>query len=180
MKKYLTLVCLLMVFAFGLTIFSSCAEKQAVVKDDTLKAAQDAEAARKAKELADREAALRAEAARRDAAFNAMTLQDIYYDYDKSNILPDARETLKINAEIFTRKSSARIVVEGHCDERGTAEYNMALGERRAQEAKRYLVDLGINASRMETISYGEERPLDNRSTEDAWAKNRRAHFLLK
>ncbi len=180
MKKYLTLVCLLMVFAFGLTIFSGCAEKQSVVKDDTLKAARDAEAARKAKELADREAALRAEAARRDAALRAMTPQDIYYDYDKSSILPDARETLKINAEIFTRKSSARIVVEGHCDERGTAEYNMALGERRAQEAKRYLVDLGINASRMETISYGEERPLDNRSTEEAWAKNRRAHFLLK
>ena len=70
--------------------------------------------------------------------------------------------------------------MEGHCDERGTAEYNMALGERRAQEAKQYLVNLGIDASRIETISYGKERPLDNRSTEEAWAQNRRAQFLLK
>jgi len=78
------------------------------------------------------------------------------------------------------KNSSAKIIVEGHCDERGTAEYNMALGERRAQEAKQYLINLGIDASRIETISYGKERPLDNRSIEEAWAQNRRAQFLLK
>ena len=210
MKKHLTVIGLFLILAFSLTIFSGCAEKKAVVKDEALQeqkvaAAQegapaavtaDDEAARKAKEAADREAALKEqaakdEAARREAARAAwakknaealvgLSLQNIYFDYDKSAIRPDAREILKANAEIFTKNSSAKIVVEGHCDERGTAEYNMALGERRAQEAKQYLVNLGIDASRIETISYGKERPLDNRSTEEAWAQNRRAQFLLK
>jgi len=210
MKKHLTVIGLFLILAFSLTIFSGCAEKKAVVKDEAIQeqkvaAAQEAapaavtaddEAARKAKEAADREAALKEqaakdEAARREAARAAwakknaealveLSLQNIYFDYDKSAIRPDAREILKVNAEIFTKNSSAKIVVEGHCDERGTAEYNMALGERRAQEAKQYLVNLGIDASRIETISYGKERPLDNRSTEEAWAQNRRAQFLLK
>ena len=210
MKKHLTVIGLFLILAFSLTIFSGCAEKKAVVKDEAIQeqkvaAAQEAapaavtaddEAARKAKEAADREAALKEqaakdEAARREAARAAwakknaealveLSLQNIYFDYDKSAIRPDAREILKANAEIFTKNSSAKIVVEGHCDERGTAEYNMALGERRAQEAKQYMVNLGIDASRIETISYGKERPLDNRSTEEAWAQNRRAQFLLK
>lgn len=210
MKKHLTVIGLFLIFAFSLTIFSGCAEKKAVVKDEALQeqkvaAAQegapaavtaDDEAARRAKEAADREAALKEQAAKDEAARKAaaraawakknaealvdLNLQNIYFDYDKSAIRPDAREILKANAEIFTKNSSAKIVVEGHCDERGTAEYNMALGERRAQEAKQYLINLGIDASRIETISYGKERPLDNRSTEEAWAQNRRAQFLLK
>ncbi len=198
MKKYLTLVGLLIVFSFGLAMFSGCAEKQAVVKDESIQeqkavSAQaapikvtDDEAARQAKEQADREAALKAQAAKEArekknaAALNDLNIQNIYFDYDKSNIRSDAREILKANAEIFTKNSSATIVVEGHCDERGTTEYNMALGERRAQETKQYLENLGINASRIETISYGEERPLDSRSTEEAWAQNRRVQFLLK
>ena len=195
MKKHLTLIGLFMVFAFSLTIFSGCAEKQAVVKDEAVQeqkavAAEaatttvDDETARRAKEAADREAALKAEAARVRAEKNAAVLadvniQNIYFDYDKSSIRPDAREILKANTELFS-KSSAPIVVEGHCDERGTAEYNMALGERRAQAAKEYLVNLGIKASRIETISYGEERPLDMGNDEKAWAQNRRAQFLLK
>ncbi|HOX14670.1 MAG TPA: peptidoglycan-associated lipoprotein Pal [Smithellaceae bacterium] len=198
MKKYLTLVGLLIVFSFGLAMFSGCAEKQAVVKDESIQeqkavSAQaapikvtDDEAARQAKEQADREAALKAQAAKEArekknaAALNDLNIQNIYFDYDKSNIRSDAREILKANAEIFTKNSSATIVVEGYCDERGTTEYNMALGERRAQETKQYLENLGINASRIETISYGEERPLDSRSTEEAWAQNRRVQFLLK
>ena len=210
MKKHLTVIGLFLIFAFSLTIFSGCAEKKAVVKDEALQeqkvaAAQegapaavtaDYEAARRAKEAADREAALKEQAAKDEAARKAaaraawakknaealvdLNLQNIYFDYDKSAIRPDAREILKANAEIFTKNSSAKIIVEGHCDERGTAEYNMALGERRAQEAKQYLVNLGIDASRIETISYGKERPLDNRSIEEAWAQNRRAQFLLK
>ena len=198
MKKYLTLIGLLMVFSFGLTIFSGCAEKQAVVKDEAVQeqkaataqaapvTATDDEAARRAKEQADREAALKAQAAKdarekkNAAALNDLNIQNIYFDYDKSNIRSDAREILKANAGIFTKNSSAAIVVEGYCDERGTAEYNMALGERRAQEAKQYLVNLGISVSRIETISYGEERPLDPRSTEESWAQNRRVQFLLK
>lgn len=195
MKKYLTLIGLLMVFSFGLAMFSGCAEKQAVVKDESVQEQKAAsaqvkitedEAARQAKEQADREAALKAQAAKEArekknaAALNDLNIQNIYFDYDKSNIRSDAREILKANAEIFTRNSSATIVVEGYCDERGTTEYNMALGERRAQETKQYLGNLGINASRIETISYGEERPLDPRSTEEAWAQNRRVQFLLK
>ncbi len=172
MKKHLTLIGLLLIFALSLTVFSGCADKNAVVKDDST-AAED-EAARRAREQADREAAMRA----RDAAL--LTQQNIYFDYDQSSIRPDARETLKTNATIFTHKGSQNIVVEGYCDDRGTDEYNMALGQRRAQEAKQYLVNLGIRASRIQTISYGEEKPLDPRSTEEAWAKNRRAEFHLK
>jgi peptidoglycan-associated lipoprotein len=199
MKKYLTVIGLFLIFAFSLTIFSGCAEKKAVVKDEAIQeqkvaAAQegtpaavtsDDEAARRAKEDADREEARKAAARAAWAKKNAealvdLNLQNIYFDYDKSSIRADAREILKANAEIFTKNSSSKIVAEGHCDERGTAEYNMALGERRAQEAKQYLVNLGIDASRIETISYGKERPLDNRSIDEAWAQNRRAQFLLK
>jgi len=194
MKKYLTLIGLLMVFAFSLTMFSGCAEKKAVVKDEAVQEQKavaqaastvDDEAARKAKEAADREAALKAEAARIRAAKNAaaladLNIQNIYFDYDKSSVRPDAREILKANTELFTKNSAATIVVQGHCDERGTAEYNMALGERRAQATKEYLVNLGLKASRIETISYGEERPLDPEHDEKAWAQNRRAQFLLK
>ena len=204
MKKHLTWIGLLMVLAFSLALFSGCAEKKAVVKDEAatqeqkVAAAQDAapaaaqqaatddEAAKKAKEQAAKDEAAR-EAAAREAwlkknaeALTDLNIQNIYFDYDKSDIRSDAREILKANAEIFNKNGNAAIVVEGHCDERGTAEYNMALGERRAQETKQYLVNLGINASRIETISYGEERPLDNRSTEEAWARNRRVQFLLK
>ena len=170
MKKYLTVIGIFLIFAFCLTIFGGCADKSAMVRDD---AATEDEAARRAREQAEREAAMRA----RDAAL--LTPQNIYFDYDQSNIRPDARDTLKHNATIFSHKSG-KIVIEGYCDERGTAEYNMALGQRRAQEAKRYLMNLGVSASRMQAISYGEENPLDPRSTEEAWAKNRRAEFHLK
>lgn len=197
MRKHLVLIGMLMVLAFSLSIFSGCAEKKAVVKDEAVqeqkepaKAAApvvtDDEAARKAKEAADREAALKAQAAkdaaakRNAAALTDLNLQNIYFDFDKSSIRPDAREILKADAEIFTKNSGATIVIQGYCDERGTAEYNMALGERRAQETKQYLMNLGINASRMETISYGEENPLDPGHNEAAWAQNRRVQFLLK
>ncbi|GAB6271768.1 MAG: hypothetical protein STSR0003_16120 [Smithella sp.] len=208
MKKHLTWIGLLMVLAFSLALFSGCAEKKAVVKNEAatqeqkVAAAQDAapavaqqaataavtddEAAKRAKEQAAKDEAARKAAAREAwlkknaEALTDLNVQNIYFDYDKSSIRPDAREILKANAEIFNKNGNAAIVVEGHCDERGTAEYNMALGERRAQETKQYLVNLGINASRIETISYGEERPLDNRSIEEAWAQNRRAQFLLK
>lgn len=184
MKKHFTLIGLLLIFTLSMTAFSGCADKKSIVKDDTT--AADDEAAHRAREQADREAARRArEQTDREAAMRArdaalLTTQNIYFDYDQSSIRPDARETLKTNATIFTHKSAQSIVVEGYCDERGTDEYNMALGQRRAQEAKQYLVNLGIRASRIQTISYGEENPLDPRSTEEAWAKNRRAEFRLK
>ena len=109
-----------------------------------------------------------------------VSVTDINFDFDKSNIRPDAREILKANADYILKNGVTAIVIEGNCDSRGTAEYNMALGERRAREAKKYLVNLGVKESIMKTVSYGKERPLDPAENEEAWAKNRRDHFVIK
>ena len=105
--------------------------------------------------------------------------EDIYFDFDKSNLSPAAQDNLLRKAEWLRQNPDATVTVEGHCDERGTNEYNLALGDRRAESAKAFLVDLGIDPARMTTISYGEERPVDPRHTEEAWAKNRRSHFVV-
>ena len=112
-------------------------------------------------------------------AFQEFQNQDIYFDFDKYDLRTDARTTLDRKASFLNQNSSVRVQVEGHCDERGTNEYNMALGERRANAAKQYLTTAGISAGRLSTISYGEERPLDPGHTEAAWARNRRAHFVI-
>lgn len=101
----------------------------------------------------------------------------VYFDFDRSDVRPDMRPVLDRKAQFLLDFPSVRIQVEGHCDERGTAEYNVALGHRRAQQTKDYLVSLGVSESRIDTVSYGEERPADPRSHELAWAKNRRAMF---
>jgi peptidoglycan-associated lipoprotein len=106
-------------------------------------------------------------------------LEDIHFDFDKSNIRQDDRKILSRNAAYLSKNINVKIVIEGYCDERGTAEYNMALGERRADEAKKYLVNLGIDGKRITTISYGSEKPLDPGHDEVAWAKNRRDHFAV-
>ena len=103
--------------------------------------------------------------------------EDIFFDFDSSTLGPKAQAILKAKAEWMARNPHLNIVIEGHCDNRGTTEYNLALGERRAESVKRYLQDLGISESRIRTISYGEERPLARGDNEEAWAKNRRAHF---
>jgi peptidoglycan-associated lipoprotein len=107
-------------------------------------------------------------------------IQDAYFDYDKSDIRPDARDALTTNAatlkSIFGDYPDA-VVVEGHCDERGSAEYNLGLGDRRATAAKDFLVQLGVPSDRLKTISYGKERPVCTESNESCWQKNRRAHF---
>ncbi|MCP4717725.1 MAG: peptidoglycan-associated lipoprotein Pal, partial [Deltaproteobacteria bacterium] len=105
---------------------------------------------------------------------------DITFDYDDFSLKPSAKETLKTIAEWLLKNTGKQILVEGHCDERGTNEYNLALGERRANSAKKYLVQLGVSPKRIATISYGEERPVAPGNNEDAWAKNRRDHFLLR
>ena len=105
--------------------------------------------------------------------------EDIYYEFDKSTLTPTAQENLLRKAEWLRENPNAAVTIEGHCDERGTNEYNLALGDRRAESAKAFLTDLGIDPSRLTTISYGEERPVDPRSNEEAWAKNRRAHFAV-
>jgi peptidoglycan-associated lipoprotein len=105
---------------------------------------------------------------------------DIHFDYDQSFIREDAKPILKDVADYLKSDSSAAILIEGHCDERGTAEYNIALGERRAESTKSYLVSLGVRSGAISTVSFGEEKPLDTGQTEVAWAKNRRAHFVRK
>ena len=105
--------------------------------------------------------------------------ENIYFDFDKSNLKPAAQENLLRKAEWLRANPDVTITIEGHCDERGTNEYNLALGDRRAESAKGFLVNLGISASRLTTISYGEERPVCTRSNEECWAKNRRGHFVI-
>ena len=104
----------------------------------------------------------------------------VYFDYDMSVIRPDQRDRVTTNAEIFRRWTDWQVSVEGHCDERGTNEYNLALGERRATAAKQALVAAGIEATRITTVSYGEERPADPGHSETAWSKNRRAEFRVR
>jgi peptidoglycan-associated lipoprotein len=106
-------------------------------------------------------------------------LKDIYFDFDKYDIRPGDAEILKGNAALLAKFPDVKIQIEGHCDERGTVEYNLALGERRANSAKNYLISLGISEKRISTISYGKERPSDPAHNEEAWAKNRRAHSII-
>lgn len=108
-----------------------------------------------------------------------LSLRDINFDFDKYELRPDAREILAEHARLITKNLQAKILIEGHCDERGTIEYNLALGEKRAFACKNYLVNYGINPNRLSTISYGKERPLDPRHSDEAWAKNRRATFII-
>lgn len=108
-------------------------------------------------------------------------VQDVYFDYDKSDVSGEARDVLTRDAaaikSIIADFPNASVVVEGHCDERGSAEYNLGLGDRRASSAKDFLVQLGVPADRLKTISYGKERPQCTESNESCWQKNRRAHF---
>jgi peptidoglycan-associated lipoprotein len=193
MKKNLTWIGFIIMLAFSLSMFTGCAAKKAVVKEGAAQdqqvvsdqaakdAAAKAEADRLAREQAAKMGAEKEQVAKAEAATTAGdAVKDIYFDFDKSNIRPDAREVLKANADYILKISNVAIVVEGHCDERGTAEYNMALGQRRAEEAKKYLGNLGVNGSKIKTISYGKERPIDAGHDEDAWAKNRRDHFVVK
>jgi peptidoglycan-associated lipoprotein len=106
-------------------------------------------------------------------------LSDIHFGYNDATIQPQDNEILKSNADYLSKNASTRVQIEGHCDDRGSEEYNIALGARRAQAAKDYLSTLGIAADRMSTISYGKELPLCSEETEDCWAQNRRDHFAV-
>ena len=105
--------------------------------------------------------------------------EDIYFDFDKATLTPAAQDNLLRKAEWLRENSDVTVTIEGHCDARGTNEYNLALGDRRAESAKAFLVDLGIAASRITTISYGEERPVCTQQDEECWAKNRRDNFVV-
>lgn len=106
-------------------------------------------------------------------------LQAVFFAYDSSDIDATGRAALDANAQVLRRYGAWVITIEGHCDERGTAEYNLALGERRALAARTYLVSVGLTADRLRTVSYGKEFPFVPDHTEEAWAKNRRAHFVI-
>jgi len=109
----------------------------------------------------------------------ATQLSDIHFDYDRYNLRPDDRKILDMHAKWLTEHPKFFVRIEGNCDERGSIEYNIALGQKRADEAMRYLADLGIDKSKISTVSYGKERPLDPGHNEEAWAKNRRDHFVV-
>ena len=192
-----------LVLCLSLTFLTGCAKKAAV--KDTAVTAPPAVQAAPVDDSAAREAALREQALREKAAKEAaekaarqaaqrekkeaaaraaailkeLQIPDIYFDFDKYNLKPDAQATLKAGAPAYLKYKDYKLVVEGHCDERGTVEYNLALGQKRADEAAKYLVDLGIEKDRIKTISYGKEMPVDKGHDEAAWAKNRRAHFVI-
>ena len=158
------------------------AARERALREQALRDQAAREAA--AREKAEREAKDAAERVKKEAAARAaavikeLNIPDIHFDFDKYNLKPEAQASLKAGAAAYLKYRDYKLVVEGHCDERGTAEYNLALGQRRADEAAKYLVDLGIGKDRIKTISYGEEMPLDKGQSEAAWAKNRRAHFV--
>jgi len=106
-------------------------------------------------------------------------VQDAYFDLDKADIRSDARSALAKTADFLRNYPQVKVVIEGHCDERGSTEYNLALGDRRAAAVKQYLVSLGIGADRVSTVSYGKEKPFCMESNEDCWQKNRRGHFVM-
>ncbi len=104
---------------------------------------------------------------------------DIYFNYDESNLSDEAREKLARNADVLKGQAQFQVTIEGHCDERGTSEYNLALGERRANAVRDYLGSLGVTPARMRTLSYGKERPVCTQNEESCWSQNRRAHMVV-
>jgi peptidoglycan-associated lipoprotein len=146
------------------------AQREQAMKDAAALAATDKDTTEKAKKEA---------AAKIAAILRELQIADIHFDYDKYNLKPEAQEILKNGTPAFLKYRDYRLVVEGHCDERGPHEYNLALGEKRATEAASYLSNLGIEKERIKTISYGKEMPLDKGHDEAAWEKNRRAHFVV-
>jgi peptidoglycan-associated lipoprotein len=195
----------MVIFILCLGLFlAGCPKKTVVVSRDQPSVQRSEEAARLERERADREAKereltrLREEELKKPTGgelektlvtkkepgiegevFETKLLKDIHFDFDKYDIPRVDEAILKENAVLLKNNPKMKIQIEGHCDERGTVEYNLALGERRANNTKKYLVFLGIASDRISTISYGKERPLDKGHHEEAWAKNRRAHIVV-
>ncbi len=179
--------------------FTSCAKKTVTAEKPAIsseeKAKQEAErrkreeeARKKAAEAARKKAAAEAkrkaqeEARAKAAAYAERAIflnQHVHFDFDKYNIKPNAAIILKAKADYMKKHPKIVVEIQGHCDERGTFDYNLALGDRRAKAAAKYLMSLGISKDRIETISYGEERPLNPAHNEEAWAENRRAQFVI-
>jgi len=172
-KKWLGI--LVLIFAASLLFGTGCAKKKAVetqaAKPSTQGGISENEMA--AKQRAEQEAMLK------KAAMQRFINEDVHFDFDDASIRPDAKEVLKDKIDYLKANPGTAVTIEGHCDERGTEAYNLALGERRAQSIKKYLVNAGIDKTRLATVSYGEEKPLDPGHTEAAWTKNRRGHFSI-
>jgi len=168
---------LLTVTALALGLAVGCSRKQPPATDDRGRV----EPPPATDTSGDDDAARRAEEEARMARERAYgSIQDmIFFDFDRSDLREEARQTLQQKAEALRQFPDIRIRIEGHADERGTVEYNLALGERRADAARAYLVDLGIDPDRMTTISYGEERPQMEGHNEAAWSQNRRDEFVI-
>jgi peptidoglycan-associated lipoprotein len=194
MKRNMVLMTIF-IFVVGLAlVFTGCAKKVAVKEEAPMEkqaavekqAAPEAKPPEAAKEMAPKEqmaeqkpAEAAGASAAEIAAKEASEFLDIHFAFDRSDLRPDEREILRMHAAWLKAHPDYVVRIEGNCDERGSVEYNLALGERRALSAMKYLVNLGIDKSRITTISYGKERPLDPRHNEEAWAKNRRDHFVV-
>jgi peptidoglycan-associated lipoprotein len=180
-----SLIVTIFILCFGL-IMIGCPKKTVMKEEPSVKkeeAKAEAEAAKeketKAKEQFEKSMVAAKTPGIEGEVFESSMLKDIHFDFDRYNIRPADAAILKENAALLNKYTNVKIQIEGHCDERGTVEYNLALGERRATSAKNYLVSLGIAPARISTISYGKEKPLDPRHNEEAWAKNRRAHTVV-
>lgn len=177
--SYLMCVLLLVIFALW-----GCPKKTEVTAipeapQEEAPTAEQAPAAEQAQAGQDENAALQEEA-KEKAAAAVPGLQPVYFDFDQSFIRPEAREIMRANAEWLKAHPQVKIKIEGNCDERGTREYNQALGQRRAANAKKYLTNLGISATRISLLSYGKEKPGCAESTESCWEKNRRDDFIVR
>ncbi|MDA8432332.1 MAG: peptidoglycan-associated lipoprotein Pal [Nitrospiraceae bacterium] len=174
---------LLVVFALVAFAAAGCAQK-AVTKPEAEKTTEQKEAAEKAPEkVTEQKTAAKESVTSMEKETTGMEeteglFKDLLFDFDKYDVKDEYKPELKSIAEWMTKHAGAKLSIEGHCDERGTNEYNLALGDKRAKAVKDYLVSLGVPSDRLETISYGEEKPLCTEHTEDCWAKNRRAHFV--
>jgi peptidoglycan-associated lipoprotein len=155
----------------------SAQEQERKIKEEALR--EEALRRKSLKEDSLKEAAAPKEASAREEASRTVNLESIYFDFDQAVVRQDQKEIMTKNAQWLKTNPQARIKIEGNCDERGTAEYNLALGQRRADVTKDFLEGLGIASKRMQTISYGFERPLVRGVDETTWAKNRRVDFVL-
>lgn len=179
MKKSIALIGIIgLVLCFSIMITTGCAKKSVVAAGEQKAVAETAKDVVQKEEPAKEVAKVEEEAVKEKAAPEEI-FKDINFDFDKFNLKPEAREILKQHAAFLAKNTNKNVTIEGHCDERGTAEYNLALGERRAKEAMKYLQELGINGKRIKTVSYGKEKPLDPGHNEEAWAKNRRDYFVV-
>jgi peptidoglycan-associated lipoprotein len=193
--KQIVLGLLIMIIFFSGLLLISCSKKaiksEGVVTKPPVAGEDEAEKAKKRVRIKEQEAteqelrekALKEEEARRlkEASDKAhFESDDIYFEFDQYILSDSAKQNIDKKAQWLKKFPSAKAMIEGHCDERGSAEYNLALGQKRADAVMQYLVSLGINANRISTVSYGKENPKDPGHTEEAWAKNRRAHFVLK